>query len=67
MAAAPCSACGSLLGDGRSVQLLAIGPSDDEDREAHASGNWYSAVAIVLHADCLGMTPNAAEATAVQP
>jgi hypothetical protein len=54
-ASTPCPACAQPLGDGTPVQLLALGPADDaEDREKHAAGRWYSAVALVVHATCLG-------------
>ena len=49
-----CPACGECLGDGTPVQLLTIGPTDDEDREKHRAGRWYSAFALLFHADCLG-------------
>jgi hypothetical protein len=56
----PCPACWIPLGDGRPVQLLAIGPTDDETRVQHEALRWYSALALLLHADCLGTAPAAA-------
>lgn len=50
----PCPACRTPLGDGRPVQLLAIGPTDDEDRARHTNGAWYSALALLFHTACLG-------------
>lgn len=58
----PCPACWIPLGDGRPVQLLAIGPIDDETRVQHAARCWYSALALLLHAECLGTAPAAEEA-----
>jgi len=54
MTAETCPACGKPLGATAPVQLLAIGPMDSEDMELHNSGRWYSAVALVFHAHCLG-------------
>lgn len=48
-----CPACSGPLGDGRSVQLYAIGPDDEETAERHAEGRWYSAQAALLHAECV--------------
>lgn len=54
MALWDCPACGRPLGTEHPVQLLAIGPLNDEDRDRHRAGGWYSAVALVMHAHCLG-------------
>jgi hypothetical protein len=51
----PCpGACGEPLGCGLPVQLLVIGPTDGEDYRAHREGRWYSALALLFHAACLG-------------
>lgn len=49
-----CQMCEQQLGDGRSVQLYAVGPDDEETAEKHAQGRWYSAQAALLHAACVG-------------
>jgi hypothetical protein len=51
--AASCVACGERLGDGRAIQVVAIGPDPDdaEDVLRDARGLWYSAVAVIIHAD----------------
>lgn len=48
-----CLVCHQPLGDGRSVQLYAIGPDDEETAERHAQGRWYPAQAALLHAECV--------------
>lgn len=49
----PCPHCEDPLGDGRQVQLYAVGPWDEETRERHAEGRWYTALAVLLHVDCV--------------
>ncbi|SEF34335.1 hypothetical protein SAMN05421837_107326 [Amycolatopsis pretoriensis] len=49
-----CPACDHFLGNGLPVQILAIGPTDDEARDRHRAGRWYSALALLFHAACLG-------------
>lgn len=51
----PCAnpGCDEILGDGTPVQLLAVGPEPDK-YEDHQAGCWYSAVAVIAHARCLG-------------
>lgn len=51
-AALPCLVCNQPLGDGRQVQLFAVGPYDDETREKHAEGRWYTAEAALFHTGC---------------
>lgn len=50
---APCFLCHEPLGDGTPVQLLVIGPDNEEAREKHAAGDQYLAAAMLLHARCL--------------
>ena len=45
--------CERPLGEREPVQLLVVGPEDDDDRKRHASGRWYWAVAVVVHERCL--------------
>ncbi|TCO57179.1 hypothetical protein [Actinocrispum wychmicini] len=52
----PCLCCGQPLADGRPVQLLAVGPDDDESREKCRAARWHSALALPAHAECLGAT-----------
>lgn len=51
---APCPLCGLPLGTdpaGKGVQLLAIGPDDDDAAYfRHHDGRWYSALAVIVHA-----------------
>jgi hypothetical protein len=49
----PCVLCTDPLGNGHKVQLLALGPEDEEDRGKFAAGGWISALAILLHAACI--------------
>lgn len=50
----PCLLCGYSLGsDTGGVQLLAVGPDDDENRTKHEQGRWYSAAALIVHTSCL--------------
>lgn len=53
-AAESCAVCESLLGDGSPVQLLAIGPLTPAAHQEHRAGRWYSALALLFHAACLG-------------
>lgn len=50
---APCALCDRPLGDGHDVQLVAVGPDDDEGRQLHAAGRWYTALAACMHASCV--------------
>jgi hypothetical protein len=49
-----CLICNELLAGNR-IQLLAIGPfeDDDEAQDRHDSGGWYTAMAAVVHERCL--------------
>jgi len=49
----PCQKCGEPLGDGRPVQLYALGPDDLDSVVRHERDRWYSALALLLHAECL--------------
>jgi hypothetical protein len=49
----PCLLCTDPLGNGHKVQLLALGPEDEEDRAKFATGGWISALAMLLHAACI--------------
>jgi hypothetical protein len=53
----PCLCCGQPLGDGRPVQLLALGPDSDATRAECQAGYWFSALALTLHAECIGTLP----------
>lgn len=53
----PCLLCEQDLGNTLPVVLFALGPEDEQDRGKHAAGRWYSARALVLHAECVGMPP----------
>jgi len=61
----PCLVCVRPLGDGRPVQLLAVGPDSEDSRARCAAGRWFSALAITVHAECLG-TKTEKEATGEQ-
>lgn len=51
-----CPACGGAFEPGDYTTLIPLGPGDDEEaRESHAQGRWYSAVAIEVHAACAGI------------
>lgn len=52
----PCICCGNRLSDGRPVQLLALGPDCDTAREECRQGRWFAALALTVHAECLGTT-----------
>jgi hypothetical protein len=58
----PCLCCGEPLADGRPVQLLAIGPDDEDSRAKCAAGGWHTALALPLHAECIGTTVQAEQA-----
>lgn len=45
--------CGTPIGAEEPVQLLVVGPDDDEGRERHDAGRWYTALAVVVHEQCL--------------
>lgn len=48
-----CVLCNYSLGsDLGGVTLVAVGPSDEEDREHHNAGRWYSAMAVLVHTTC---------------
>jgi hypothetical protein len=52
-----CPACGHELGTEEHIALLSIGPGRDPERvAAHDRGRWYSAVAILIHASCAGVS-----------
>lgn len=53
IASSDCSKCGCSLGNGQPLQFYVLGPDSEESWERHRAGRWYSAVAIMLHADCL--------------
>lgn len=48
-----CLVCGHLLGGSGPVQIFALGPEDEGEREMHVAGQWYTARALLLHAACL--------------
>jgi hypothetical protein len=52
----PCIVCGEQLGNGRNVQLLAIGPAQP-DLAAHGAGKEYGAQHAICHELCLQGTP----------
>lgn len=67
-AAMPCLVCENVLGDGRPVQLYAVGWHDEESRERHTAGRWYTAQAVLLHAACVAnMSPAFAEQLTAEP
>lgn len=47
--------CGAPIGTEEPVQLLVVGPdnNNDEDRERHEAGRWYTALAVLVHKKCL--------------
>lgn len=49
----PCQKCGNPLGDGRPLQLYALGPDDLDSVVRHERGRWYSALALLLHVECV--------------
>lgn len=53
----PCVVCGQPLGNGKRVQLLALGPVTNGDRVAHYVGAEYLAVHGYCHEDCLQGAP----------
>lgn len=57
LAAVPCPECGLPLRIpwGVPVVLVAVGPPDDDDeaRQRHEAGRWYTAAATVLHEPCV--------------
>lgn len=62
--AEPCLACGSQLGNGEPLQLVVLGPGDDDEARAkHHAGRSYSAVAWTFHAACLGTSLPADDTT----
>jgi hypothetical protein len=53
-----CALCDGGLGNTLPVVLFALGPDDERNRVRHAEGRWYSARALVLHAECVeGTSP----------
>ena len=48
-----CLACDLKLGNGAPVQLVAVEPSDPEDREKFERGGWVTAAAVLLHESCV--------------
>ena len=50
--ALPCVECDESLGDGHSVQLIAVGPDDEKSAEKFAAGRWCTIAAVPLHAAC---------------
>lgn len=49
----PCPSCGTAVGSVVPVQLIAVGPTDDEDRVRHEELRWYNAGAVVAHKGCV--------------
>lgn len=47
-----CVVCPRPLGDGTPVTAIAVGPHDEESRERHDEGRWYSAQAALIHERC---------------
>lgn len=48
-----CMLCDKRITKVREYQLVVVGPTDDEDREKHEAGRWYSAGAIICHWTCV--------------
>lgn len=48
----PCLLCELPLAGAR-IQLLVLGPEDQETQERHDAGRWYAALAVVVHERCL--------------
>lgn len=48
----PCPACDKPIGTSRRVQVVAVGPVDEQDERAHNEDLWYLAVAALMHQDC---------------
>lgn len=55
---APCPACKKTLGFDRPVGAVVLGPGPDApDQAAHREGQWYSALTVLVHCECLGVDP----------
>lgn len=52
----PCLVCAWPLANGDPIQLIALGPELGY-RERFSRGEWINAVAVALHAACLGSDP----------
>lgn len=50
----PCLLCATLLA-GQRIQLLVMGPEDEETQERHDAGRWYAALCVVAHERCLSL------------
>lgn len=59
-ASSRCDVCGSPLGNGERVQLVAVAP-DPEDQEKFDSGSWCSCSSILLHEDCVSSSDQSLE------
>lgn len=53
-AAATCVFCDQQIGTTTPVQIVVVGPDlrDDENRERHEAGRWYSALGVLVHEPC---------------
>lgn len=49
---APCLVCDEWLGNGDQIQLIVVGPTNDEDRAKHEAGGWYNAGGVLVHQVC---------------
>lgn len=47
-----CKVCGKSFKEGDYTTLIALGPSDDEQRTRVKEGRSYNAVAVEVHWDC---------------
>lgn len=53
----PCPVCLTSMGAVEGgFTVVAIGPDDDTNRKAHDGGEWYSAMAVLVHTRCLVAT-----------
>lgn len=50
-----CPACGSSLRDDEELAAVPVGPGRSEDaRRQQRKGEWYDAIAVVCHRECVG-------------
>ena len=61
---AGCPSCGKPIQAGDRVAAVPLGPGDNpEDRKRRRKAGWYSAMAAIVHADCLGIEHEPGQAT----
>ena len=48
----PCPHCGVPLAADLPIQLIAVGPDDDEGCSRYEAGRWFSCTAVAMHASC---------------